>query len=322
MVPNAPRATAKATAPQHDCIAPENPQPDLIGVNDTVTETTIDDTTAGISKPDPDGTPGARSFETMLSVAERDIDAALREANATVRELKKALAAARTGQIRDLRKALAAAGAAAAELAADTGALPDTLDLDEQEYLSSGAYVKELLAAAEDRGLTIVEEDKLLLCYPSLLRVLPTDAAIEIDKVRERRLRPSVLIATLAGAQERDVRFKADTFLDSLRGAYELLSSAGDKRADAVVRLLDIWSVLTMLPGQRAQYSKQEFARDLYLLDRSGVTHTARSPRSLRWSASTGTKGAGTLVTVAPSGQQQRYWGVWFTAADPEPAGT
>jgi len=290
-----------------------------------VTESSIDDLTAVPSEPDADGPP---SFEAMLSTAEREIEVALRGANATVRELKKAHAAARTGQVRDLRKALAAAGAAAAALAADTGTLSDGPQLDEQDYLASGAYVKELLAAAESAGLTIVEEDNLLLCYPSLLRLLPTDAAIEIDKVRERRLRPSVLVAALARAQERDVRFKADAFLDSLRAAYELLVNGEDKRPDGVVRLLDIWAVLTMLPGQRAQYSKQEFARDLYLLDRSGVTHTARSARTLRWSASTGTKGAGTLVTVAPSGQQQRYWGVSFTVtdsstvADAEPAGT
>lgn len=274
--------------------------------------------TRGTSEPDVDGSPGASSFEAMLRTAERDIEATLHEANATVRELKKALAAARTGHVRDLRKSLASAGTTAAALAANTEALGGGLELDEQEYLASGAYVKELLAAAEAHGLTIVEEDGLLLCYPSLLKVLSTDAAIEIDKVRERRLRPSVLVAALARAQERDVRFKAEAFLDSLRSAYELLSSGEDKRSDGVVRLLDIWAVLTMLPGQRAQYSKQEFARDLYLLDRSGVTSTPRSPRSLRWSASTGTKGAGTLVTVAPSGQQQRYWGVSFTIAGPE----
>ena len=285
-----------------------------------MTETSIDDPTAGSAEPDVEGESGTPSFEAMLSTAERDLDATLRGANATLRELKKALAAARTGQIRDLRKALAAAGATATSLAADTAALGDRLDVDEQEYLASGAYVKELLAAAEAQGLTIVEEDNLLLCYPSLLRVLPADAAIEIDKVRERRLRPSVLVASLVRAQERDVRFKADAFLDSLRAAYELLVSGEGKRPDGVVRLLDIWAVLTILPGQRAQYSKQEFARDLYLLDRSGVTHTARSPRCLRWSASTGTKGPGTLVTVAPSGQQQRYWGVSFTVIEPDPA--
>jgi hypothetical protein len=146
-----------------------------------------------------------------------------------------------------------------------------------------------------------------------LLRLLPGEAAVEIDKVRERRVRPSVLVDRLARTQQRAPRFKAETFLDSLRAGYELLVSSGDKKPDGVVRLVDVWSVLTMLPGQRGQYSKQEFARDLYLLDQSGVTSTPRNPRELRWSASTGTKGAGVLVTVALSGQRQYYWGVSFT---------
>jgi multidrug efflux pump subunit AcrA (membrane-fusion protein) len=259
------------------------------------------------------------TLEATLASTEREVEAALRTATATVRDLKRALAAARTGQVRDLRKALAAARVTAAGLADGSRVLDDGFEFDEQNYLSSGAYVKELLAAAEAQGLAIVEDDDRLLCYPSLLRVLPTDAAVEVDKVRDRRLRPSVLVAALAQAQERGPRFKAETFLDSIRSAYELLAGGADKRADAVIKLVEIWSALTMLPGQRGQYSKQEFARDLYLLDQSGVTSTPRSPRELRWAASTGTKGAGTLVTVARNGQQQRYWGVSFTSA-PEPA--
>ncbi|MFV2019208.1 hypothetical protein [Micromonospora sp. LOL_023] len=265
----------------------------------------------------PAGAEAPGTLEAALGEAEREVEAALRSATTTARELKRALGAARTGQVRDLRKALSAARSAAAGLAENTTAVADGFHFDEHEYLTSGGYVKELLAEAEARGLVIVEDDDQLLCYPSLLRVLPSDTAIEIDKVRDRRLRPSVLVSVLARAQERGPRFKAEAFLDSLRSAYELLTSGADKRADAVVRLVDIWSVLTMLPGQRAQYSKQEFARDLYLLDQSGLTRSARSPRVLRWAASTGTKGSGTLVTVARSGQQQRYWGVSFA---PDPA--
>lgn len=262
----------------------------------------------------------AEGIETALAAVERALDGALRGANATARELKRALGAARTGQIRDLRKALAAARTAADGLSVDTRELGDTFDFDERAYLASGGYVKELLAEAGARGLVIVEgDDDRLLCYPSLLRVLPGDAAIEIDKVRDRRLRPSVLVTALARAQEKGARFKAEPFLDSLRAAYELRVAADGKRDDAVVRLVDIWTLLTMMPGQRNQYSRQEFARDLYLLDQSGVTRTERNPRELRWSASTGTKGSGVLTTVARNGQEQRYWGVSFTIGDTEP---
>jgi hypothetical protein len=253
------------------------------------------------------------TLEATLAATERAADSALRSAAAVTRELRNAVTDARTGQIRGLRKALASAQAATEALAEQSRALRDGFDLDEQDYLASGAYTKELLAAAEAKGVMMFEEEDRLLCYPSLLRLLPGEAAVEIDKVRERRVRPSVLVDRLARTQQRAPRFKAETFLDSLRAGYELLVSSGDKKPDGVVRLVDVWSVLTMLPGQRGQYSKQEFARDLYLLDQSGVTSTPRNPRELRWSASTGTKGAGVLVTVALSGQRQYYWGVSFT---------
>ena len=51
----------------------------------------------------------------------------------------------------------------------------------------------------------------------------------------------------------------------------------------------------------------------MYLLDQSGITLAPRGGRRLRWSASTGTKGAGVLTTVARGGQQQRYWGISFS---------
>ena len=256
---------------------------------------------------------GVGTLEETLTGTERAVDSALKSAGLVTRELRKALAGARSGQVRDARKALAAELAAADSLAEEARGLHDGFDPNEQEYLASGGYTKELLAAAEAKGVTIFEEEDRLLCYPSLLRVVPGEAAVEIDKVRERRIRPSVLVDLLARTQQRAPRFKAEAFLDSLRAGYELVAASEGKKADGVVRLVDVWSVLTMLPGQRGQYSKQEFARDLYLLDQSGVTRTARSPRELRWSASTGTKGSGVLVTVARSGQRQYYWGVSFT---------
>ena len=258
------------------------------------------------------------TMEGALAAAERAVDGALKSASATLGTLKKALAAARTGQIRELRKSLAAANASVEALVSQTTRVAGDFTFDEQAYLASGAYTKELLAAAEASGVSMFEEDQQLLCYPSLVRVVSADAAVEIDKTKERRLRPSVLVSQLARNQERAPKFKPEAFIDSIRSAYDLLVAAGNKKADGVVRLVEIWTALTMLPGQGSKYSKQEFARDLYLLDQTGVTCTPRDPRQLHLSASTGTKGAGMLVTVSRTGQQQRYWGVSFTAAASE----
>lgn len=256
------------------------------------------------------------TLESALAAAERQTEAALKVLGSATTQLRKARAAAKSGQLRDLRKAMSAAESLAAEFAGCTEALRDAFDIDEQGYLSSGAYTNELLAAAESADLAMFEEDDQLMCYPSLVRVLVADASVEVDKVRERRLRPSVLVGLLATAQQRTPRFKPEAFLDSIRGAYELAVAGAGKSPDAVVRLVEVWAVLTMLPGQAKEYSKQEFARDLYLLDQSGVTVTARNSRQLRFSASTGTKGSGVLTTVARSGQRQRYWGVSFTKAE------
>ncbi len=258
---------------------------------------------------------GDETLEETLSTMERRLDEAVRAAAAVTRDLRKARAAARLGQLRDLRRLVSSAGTAASRLTGVTELAGEGLEFDEQEYLASGAYAKEVLAVAAAAGVAMFEEDERLLCYPSLVRVLPGEAAVEVDRVRERRLRPSVLVAALAEAQQRTPRFRPGPFLDSLHAAYRLLVARDGKSPGAVVRLVDVWAVLTLLPGQSRDYTRQEFARDLYLLDQSGELETQQGDR-LRWAASTGTRGAGVLTTVARGGQQQRYWGVAFASAE------
>lgn len=252
-------------------------------------------------------------LESALASSGEQLDATMKAAAAVTRELKKAKAATGSGQLRELRRALDAAAALGTELAVAVGQAAQSFDVDEQEYLASGSYAKELLALAAERGLAMFEADDRLLCYPSLIRVLPSDAAVEIDRRREKRLRPSVLVDQLVATQTRPPRFRPEPFLASLLAGYELVRAREARPAAAVVRLVDVWDVLTLLPGQAREYTRPEFARDLYLLDHSGsATH---SGRELRWHASTGSRGAGTLTTVAQTGQQQRYWGISFTEA-------
>jgi hypothetical protein len=253
-------------------------------------------------------------LEAALAATEAEVDAALKAAAAVTRELRKAKVGAARGQVRDLRRSLTAAAGYAAESAEAATRAEASFGFDDQQHLASGGFAAELVDAAATAGVSMVESDQRLLCYPSLIKVLPADAAIEIDRRRERRLRPSVLVALLAAAQKRPPRFRAEAFLESLEAAYDLVRARQAKRDGVVLPLVDLWSVLTLLPGQQREYSKPEFARDLYLLDASGVA-TAKSGRAVRWHASTGTRGSGTLVTVAQSGQQQRYWGVSFTQA-------
>lgn len=257
------------------------------------------------------------SFEFALAATQASAEGALKSATGVTRELRKARAAATGGQVRELRRALDAAAQLANELVDAVQEARAAHDFDEAAYLASGGYAKELLAAAAERGLSMYEEDERLLCYPSIVRVLPADAAVDIDRRRERRIRPSELIALLAARQQRPPKFRHDQFLESLARGYDLVVARTGKRPSAIVRLVDIWAVLTLLPGQAKEYTRPEFARDLYLLDRNGARQ-AKDGRVLRFHASSGTRSAGVLTTVAQSGQRQTYWGVSFAATDPQ----
>lgn len=263
----------------------------------------------GVRDEPPDG------LERALDRAQADVDAALRAAAGVTRELRRARSAAVSGSVRDLRRSLEAVSGQARELAEQVADARAGYDIDEREWLASGSYAKELLAAAEAAGVAMFEEDERLLCYPSLVRVLPGDLALEIDRRRRRGLRPSAVVAALQRAQQSGPRFRAEPFLASLAAGYDLVCAQQGKAGGAVVRLVDVYAVLTLLPGTARDYTKPEFARDLYLLDQDG-TSTLAGPggtrRRIRWAASTGTRQPGVLVTVTRSGQQQRYWGVAF----------
>lgn len=269
-----------------------------------------DDT--GAADVGPDAVPEQLGLEAVLAKAEADLDGAEKAVGSVRRELKRAKAAAALGQVRDLRRSLDAAAVLAKGLAVQVDAVAGSYDVDEPELLASGGYTKELLAAAAEAGVAMFEDDDRLLCYPSIVRVLPGDLALEIDRRRARGIRPSVVVEQLKRAQQAGPRAKAAPFLASLLGAYDLVVARQRKPSGAVVRLLEVYGVLTLLPGQTREYSKAEFARDLYLLDQSGVTEVGTTGRRLRWAASTGTRQSGMLTTVAVTGQQRRYWGVAF----------
>jgi hypothetical protein len=69
--------------------------------------------------------------------------------------------------------------------------------------------------------------------------------------------------------------------------------------------------VLTLLPGAARDYTRQEFARDLYLLDQSGIIET-KDGRRMSLPASALTRSGAVLTTVTRSGQRKIYAGVAF----------
>ena len=166
------------------------------------------------------------------------------------------------------------------------------------------------------RGLSAFESDDRILSYPAIVSLSASDTAVLIDKKKDRRVRPSVLVRTLKALQAKPPKFKPEAFLETLAAAYDLVVAWRRVNPGATVKLADIYSVLTVLPGSSRDYTRQELARDLYLLDQSGVT-IARDGRTLELPASALTRGSGVLRTVTRSGQEKLYAGLSFTGGTP-----
>ena len=260
----------------------------------------------------------SQRLEGALQQTEADADSSLRSAAATARALKRLRAVVHDGNLRELRAALSAAQQSVEALQQQVATTVGGWDFDEAAYFGSGAYTEELLATASAMRLAMYEQDDRLYCFPSLLRVLPAERTILIDRTRERRLRPSSVVEHLRHLQDRPPRFKPDAFLAALFKAYRALAQRqGGTKLDSgpVERLARVYELLTLLPGQAREYSSHEFARDIYLLDRSGMTET-RDGFVVSFPASTATKSAsGVITAITESGQERRYWGIAFTRA-------
>ncbi len=255
-----------------------------------------------------------QTLEQALAATETDAAATLRAAAALMAPLRRFRAAAQLGDLREIRSSMEAAESALATLRQQLANAKDGWSFNAQNYLSTGGYAREVMHTAERMGVTMYERDDRLFCFPSLLRVIPSERAVAVDRRRERRLRPTVLVNLLKNLQDKPPRFRPEAFLSALFEGYsKIAAERGSDTIDAspVVALVDIYSLLTLLPGQAKEYSRQEFARDIYLLHRGNIQTTKAGAR-VSFPISRGVRGK-TLSVVDESGELRRYYGIRFT---------
>ncbi|MDZ4165890.1 MAG: hypothetical protein U1C55_12250 [Smithellaceae bacterium] len=255
-------------------------------------------------------------LEKALAKTETDVDATLKAANSVVSSLKRFRSAIQTGSLRELKKTIDSAEQAIAALKQQFVNTKDGWNFDTESYVASRAFPDEILEMSKSLGVTIFEQDERLYCYPFLIRILPSELAVQIDKTKDKRLRPSTLVRHLKALQNKPVRFKPEMFLESLFSAYETLKKIRGKDQGGkgiVIPLMQIYGLLTLLPGQKKEYSRQEFARDVYLLDQSGATRTEKGA-VISLPGSTGIRSTtNTIRVITQEGQEKRYYGISFS---------
>ena len=260
-----------------------------------------------------------QNLEQALSKTEADAEATLTAANAVLGSLRKFRASAKVGNLRELHSSIESAERAMALLRQQFANAKEGWNFDEERYFVDGRYSKELVGTGQQMGVRIFERDDRLYCYPALIRVSSNERAVLIDKKRERRIRPSVLVTQLRELQRRPARFRPEPFLAALFEAYSKAVAIRGKdmlQMAPVVPLMDIYELFTLLPGQTGEYPRQEFARDIYLLHRSGVD-TVRTGAKVSFPIGHGVQRK-TLTVIDESGEERRYYGITFTQAPRE----
>lgn len=259
-------------------------------------------------------THGSVTFEQAFTGVERSASTAVKAGGAIASAARQLQKAAQEGDISKIHKAsekLSAVTIAARQDIANARTAWPFADGEEKEYLAAG-YADELCEEAERAGLKIFNRDARLLAYPSILQVLPNDLAVRIDRKRVAAVRPSHLVRILKANQVKKSRFPVERFIESLFNAYKLHATAED--FGSTIKLARVYESLTLLPGASNDYNKSDFARDIFMVDQSGVSRT-RSGYRMALPASTATRGSKSdlFTFVAPDGEIATYYGIRFT---------
>lgn len=249
------------------------------------------------------------SLEETLQTLESRAAATQKSAEAVARAAKKLAAAARSGDVAAIDRGIAELERLATTVANEQETTAASWEFPIADYIESGDYERELFQAAEEAGLVLREQDGRIFSYPVLVRILRGGDAgvVTVDKKRTRLLRPSALIAHLRELRERPPKSNSAQFLQAL---FETYRRATASRPGAVVELIDLYDLMTLFPGLRREYSRQEFARDVYILDRTRTV--AVSGYTMELSASTGTRGSRSLRIIDETGTERMYFGVSF----------
>lgn len=255
-------------------------------------------------------------LERSLSQLETVSEALLKMTSDATNLFKKIRVTARDGNLSKLRRALEEAENTTRHLRDEFVQVSRKWKFDDTTYLASEAFQQDLLAMARTMGVEIFEHEGALYSYPVILRVLAKEKLVALDRSREVRLRPSYLVKRLKELQSKPARFKPETFLDILFSAYAIaVSLRGNKEligSGMVIPLIEIYQLFTLLPWQSAEYTKQEFTRDIYFLDKSGCVQTKKGHR-VSFHASTGVRdGSKSLTIIGQGGRLRTYYGTSF----------
>ena len=259
------------------------------------------------------------SLEQACGDTERAAEVARKSAGNVVSQARALAKAARTGNIAGIRRCNEKLNEALEVLQQEVSNADSCWPFSDEEEreLFGDQFADALKAAASARGLDIHEQDGLLISHPSIVRILPAECAVRVDKKKISTVRPSYLVDLLLANQKKSSGFSSQKFLESLYAVYADIVHDLPESRGRVVPLIRIYKLMTALPGSARGYDRSDFARDLYLLEANGPRH-ARNGLAVSFPSSTGARrrSSDLFSFIGPDGNKAEYYGIRFREDD------
>ncbi len=260
------------------------------------------------------------SFERAFDDVTSSCDQALKAIQALTSQIRQLRKSSQVGNIAAVKRTQARLAQALKDMAEPVNRAAAAWPYDDEQEVQyfRDSYADELRKVASEKGLSVIERDGQLISHPSIVRILPSERAVRIDRKKVSNIKPSYLADELLKSQKNPARPRPQPFLEALYRVYTALTKESTSRpiggtSAPVILLTSIYDLFVALPGIRRDYTPTDFARDLYQLDTSG-TNTTRSGATVSFPTSTGARSVRNLFTfVGPDGHEAKYYGIRFT---------
>jgi len=190
---------------------------------------------------------------------------------------------------------------------------------EQERQIFAERFASDLIRCAEENELTIHEQDGALISHPSIVRLMPSDCTVKIDRKKVSTIRLSTLVDILIRNQRKSSSFAAGRLLEAMYNVYQDIADRPSVdllpgASAPVAPLARIYKLLTALPGVAREYDRSDFARDLYTLEIDGP-HSTRKGAKVSFPSSTGTRRRSSDVFsfIGSDGNRVEYYGIQFT---------
>ena len=136
---------------------------------------------------------------------------------------------------------------------------------DAREYLESGLFTEQLLAECAKKGVDVIGSFPVFEMFPYTVRIDVDNQEVFVDRKKVSCLRPSALVSTIKGGQEKlyKASFNATQFANELAVAYDLALLSLNKPAGSDLYLTTLYKYLVPMSRFRKDYDQQSYAFDI-----------------------------------------------------------